>query len=87
MSSNRDSLRSCVRTNLQEFFEQLEESDTSDLYQRILREVEPPLLELTLRQCNGNQSHAAKMLGINRNTLKKKLDLYQISAHSLVDSG
>ena len=75
-----DSLRSCVRTNLQEFFDQLEDSQTTDLHQRILREVEPPLLELTLKQCNGNQSHAAKMLGINRNTLKKKMDLYQIEA-------
>jgi Fis family transcriptional regulator len=69
-----------VRTNLQEFFDHLEDSQTTDLHQRILREVEPPLLELTLKQCNGNQSHAAKMLGINRNTLKKKMDLYQIEA-------
>ncbi len=74
------SLRSCVRTNMEEFFSHLEGSETQDLLQRVLREVEPPLLELTLKQCDGNQSHAAKMLGINRNTLKKKMDLYQISA-------
>ncbi len=80
MSNGCGSLRNCVRTNLEEFFNHLEDSQTSDLHQRILREVEPPLLELTLKQCNGNQSHAAKMLGINRNTLKKKMDLYQISA-------
>ncbi len=87
MSNNCDSLRSCVRTNLEEFFSHLEDSETTDLHKRILREVETPLLELALKQCNGNQSHAAKMLGINRNTLKKKMDLYQISARNLVDSG
>lgn len=75
-----DSLRRCVRRNLEAFFLQLEGAETNDLYQRILREIEHPLLELALKECNGNQSHTAKMLGINRNTLKKKMDLYQISA-------
>ncbi len=78
MSGPCDSLRSCVRTNLEEYFSHLEDASTIDLYRRILQEVELPLLELTLKQCRGNQSRAAKMLGINRNTLRKKLVHYQI---------
>ncbi len=76
------SLRACVRSNLKDFFTHLEDAETRDLYQRILREVEYPLLELTLKQCDGNQSRAAAMLGINRNTLKKKLDQHQIDPTS-----
>lgn len=43
------------------------------LYDQILREVEGPLLRLTLAQCSGNQLRAAALLGLNRNTLRKKL--------------
>ena len=43
------------------------------LYQRILREVELPLIELALEATGGNQAKCAELLGINRNTLRKKL--------------
>lgn len=46
---------------------------SSGLYQTILDEVERPLLEITLRSVQGNQSKAADILGINRNTLRKKI--------------
>ncbi|HIJ21282.1 MAG: Fis family transcriptional regulator [Gammaproteobacteria bacterium] len=73
-----NSMRDCIRSNLQEFFEHLEDAKTYDLYQRILHEVEQPMLELSLQRCGWNQSRTAKMLGINRNTLKKKIDQYNI---------
>jgi len=43
------------------------------LYQRILREVEAPLLEIALDATSGNQAKCAELLGINRNTLRKKI--------------
>ncbi|MGD1955050.1 MAG: nitrogen regulation protein NR(I) [Sphingomonadales bacterium] len=43
------------------------------LYSRIVREIERPLLTRTLNACSGNQLKAAKLLGLNRNTLRKKL--------------
>ncbi len=46
---------------------------SSGLYGRILQEIERPLLSLTLAQCRGNQLRAAEILGLNRNTLRKKL--------------
>ncbi|MGF1592024.1 MAG: nitrogen regulation protein NR(I) [Kiloniellaceae bacterium] len=45
----------------------------SGLYDRILREIERPLIELTLSATRGNQIRAAKLLGLNRNTLRKKI--------------
>jgi len=47
--------------------------DVSDLYQRVLERVERPLLETVLEHTGGNQIRAAAMLGINRNTLRKKI--------------
>ena len=43
------------------------------LYVRVLREVEKPLIERTLNLTGGNQIRAAEVLGINRNTLRKKI--------------
>lgn len=48
------------------------------LHKIVLEQVEKPLIELSLRVYNGNQVKAARMLGINRNTLKKKIDSYRI---------
>lgn len=46
---------------------------TAGLYNRIIQEIERPLLQMTLKQVQGNQKKAALILGINRNTLRKKL--------------
>jgi len=51
----------------------LASSDAHDLYQRVLERVERPLLEAVLAHTGGNQIRAAAILGINRNTLRKKI--------------
>jgi two-component system nitrogen regulation response regulator GlnG len=45
----------------------------SGLYDRVMREVETPLIELSLQATRGNQIKAAELLGVNRNTLRKKI--------------
>ena len=53
------------------------------LYDRVLAELERPLLTLSLLSTGGNQIRAAKLLGINRNTLRKKLNDLRIDAAQL----
>jgi len=48
-------------------------AEPHDLYQKLIGELERPLIEMTLRRARGNQVHAARILGLNRNTLRKKL--------------
>jgi two-component system nitrogen regulation response regulator GlnG len=45
----------------------------SGLYERVLREIERPLISLSLEATNGNQIKSADLLGLNRNTLRKKI--------------
>jgi len=66
-----DHVRGCLAAN---------DDPQSGLYEQILQEVERPLLLLTLQQCGGNQIKAAALLGINRNTLRKKLRCHGITA-------
>ena len=62
------------------YFAQLDQKNIPiDVYQLVLKEVEPPLLESVMKFCNGNQSKAAKVLGINRTTLRTKLNKYNIN--------
>ena len=53
-----------------------------NLYQMLLAEIEPPLIEEILKRTGGNQSRAASMLGITRNTLRSKMQRYSIDAKS-----
>ena len=74
------SLEKLVKSKLEVLFQQQKEAEVelSGLYNVVLEQVERPLLELALRAFNGNQVKTAQMLGINRNTLKKKIDSYKI---------
>ncbi len=54
------------------------EEQTTDLYQRIQERVERPLIEIVLERTQGNQIRAAALLGINRNTLRKKITELEI---------
>ena len=71
------SLEKLVKSKLEVLFNQQREAqvELDDLYSIVLEQVERPLIELSLKAYNGNQVKTARMLGINRNTLKKKLIL------------
>jgi two-component system nitrogen regulation response regulator GlnG len=69
-----ESLGNAVERRLRDYFFAHEDGlPASGLYDRVLREVERPLIELSLAATRGNQIRAAKLLGINRNTLRKKI--------------
>ncbi|HEC15084.1 MAG TPA: DNA-binding transcriptional regulator Fis [Sedimenticola sp.] len=75
-SAMAEPLRECVRAAMKNYFLHLNGYGTSDLYQMVLAEVEPPLLETVMEYTRGNQTRAAEVLGISRSTLRKKLALY-----------
>lgn len=74
------SLEKLVQYKLELFFKQQKEAcvQIDGLYDLILEQIEKPLIELSLKQLNGHQVNTAKMLGINRNTLKRKMNLYKL---------
>lgn len=63
----------CVKKALDSYFKDLDGEKPSAVYTMVLDCVEKPMLETILRYSGGNQSHAAEVLGINRNTLRKKM--------------
>ena len=70
------SLESIVELKISRFLEQIGNYYPEALHATIMRKVEKPLLNQILRRTGGNQVHAARILGINRNTLRKKMKLY-----------
>ncbi|MDG4550369.1 MAG: DNA-binding transcriptional regulator Fis [Candidatus Contendobacter sp.] len=69
-------LRDHVAETLRIYFHNLGGQAPSNLYDLVLREVEPPLLDIVMKFTCGNQTQAAIILGINRGTLRKKLRQY-----------
>ena len=66
-------IEECVRDNLESYFKDLRGVEPSGLYEMILGVVEKPLLDVVMKHADGNQSKAAEWLGVNRNTLRRKL--------------
>ncbi len=66
-------IEASIRDNLELYFRDLEGTDPHALYDMVLRAVERPLLDVVMQKADGNQSRAAEWLGINRNTLRRKL--------------
>ncbi len=70
-------LSACVEAALVSYFNDLDgHAPSGDLYQMVISEVERPLLAAVMQHARGNQSLAAEILGINRGTLRKKLQQY-----------
>ena len=66
-------IEECVRTSLEGYFKDLRGTDPDGMYEMMVRVVEKPLLEVVMQHAEQNQSRAAEWLGLNRNTLRKKL--------------
>jgi len=70
---SKESIQEVVQKSLEDYFNDLGEQQASNVYDMVVMTVERPILEVVMGRADGNQSHAAQMLGINRNTLRKKL--------------
>lgn len=73
MSNKIPDIAQCIEHNLIQYFRTLDGEAAHDVYDMVLRQVEKPMLQTVMAQCGGNQCKAAAVLGINRNTLRKKL--------------
>ncbi|MGS5085408.1 MULTISPECIES: helix-turn-helix domain-containing protein [unclassified Hydrogenophaga] len=78
--SSHNNLHDCVRASLEAYFQDLDGTDPAGLHDMLVKAVEKPLLEVVMQQSQNNQSRAAQWLGLNRNTLRKKL-----LEHKLID--
>ena len=70
----------CVKKSVERYFKDLNGEEASGIYQMVLNEMEKPLLETVMKHTDQNQSKASRVLGINRNTLRKKLELYGLNS-------
>jgi Fis family transcriptional regulator len=80
MRQTSSEIAESVRKSLERYFKDLDGEKPRSIYDMVLRNVEKPMLETVLDKAEGNQTTAAEMLGINRNTLRKKLQQHKIKA-------
>jgi Fis family transcriptional regulator len=70
---SRKHIEACVRESLEQYFRDLRGAEPHSMHEMIMNAVEKPLLDVVMQQADGNQSKAAEWLGMNRNTLRRKL--------------
>ena len=70
---SKKNIEECIRESLESYFKDLRGVEPSAMYDMIINVVERPLLDVVMKHAEGNQSRAAEWLGINRNTLRRKL--------------
>jgi Fis family transcriptional regulator len=69
-------IRRSVQSALELYLGDLNGHEVNDIYHVVMSEVEPAILDVVMTHVQGNQTHAAELLGINRGTLRKKLKQY-----------
>ncbi|SFM73752.1 Fis family transcriptional regulator [Variovorax sp. OV329] len=70
---SKKQIEDCVRSSLEGYFRDLRGTEPDGMYDMLVNVVEKPLLDVVMSRAEGNQSKAAQWLGLNRNTLRKKL--------------
>jgi Fis family transcriptional regulator len=78
MRQTSSEISETVRKSLERYFKDLDGERPRSIYDMVLKNVEKPMLEAVLDKAEGNQTIAAEMLGINRNTLRKKIQQHKI---------
>jgi Fis family transcriptional regulator len=77
-ASRTEPLGKCVRSALKYYLRNLDGYEVNDLHQMVIEEVERPLIETVLDYTQGNQTQAARLLGMSRSTLRKKMARYKV---------
>ncbi len=70
---SKKTIQDCIKDNLEGYFHDLRGAEPHAAYDMVVNAVERPMLEVVMLRAEGNQSRAAEWLGINRNTLRRKL--------------
>ena len=70
---SRKAIDECIRVSVEQYFKDLRGAEPNELHELFINAAEKPLLDVVLRHAAGNQSKAAEWLGVNRNTLRRKL--------------
>ncbi len=78
-SSREQDFAKSVKFALQSYFSKLDGEEPAELYNLVLAEMEIPLLKMIMRYTGSNQSRAAKILGLSRGTLRKKLAQHELN--------
>jgi len=78
MTPRASEITECVRKALEKYFKDLDGERPRAVHEMVLKNVEKPMIEVVLNHAEGNQTVAAKWLGINRNTLRKKIEHLKI---------
>ncbi|MBY4594591.1 Fis family transcriptional regulator [Ottowia caeni] len=75
---SKEHIEECVRDSLEGYLRDLHGTEPNGLYEMMMKVVEKPLLDVVMRHAENNQSRAAEWLGMNRNTLRKKLTEHKL---------
>jgi Fis family transcriptional regulator len=70
---SKKNIEECIRASLETYFKDLGGIEPAGVYEMMVKVVEKPMLEVIMQHADHNQSRAAHWLGLNRNTLRKKL--------------
>ena len=76
--SRTNELSDAVKRALERYFKDMDGERPTAIYDMVLRNIEKLMIEIVLGRAEGNLTHAATMLGIDRNTLRKKMQLLRI---------
>ena len=68
--------------SIRQYVGEMDEKNNGHLHELIMGGIEKPLVEIVLKETCGNQTQAANILGINRNTLRKKIAVYKIKCNN-----
>ncbi len=77
-ASNENEIESCIRKAIDKYLHDLDGEKPSNIYEMVIHRVEKPLITAVIKHTKGNQTQAASLLGINRNTLRNKIKQYHI---------